>query len=53
MSTKLADVERLADDVDREFGRIDILVNNAGINIRGPIQHTELSRTGTRWLTPI
>ena len=36
--TKLADVERLADDVDREFGRIDILVNNAGINIRGPIQ---------------
>jgi NAD(P)-dependent dehydrogenase (short-subunit alcohol dehydrogenase family) len=36
--TKLADVERLADEVEREFGQIDILVNNAGINIRGPIQ---------------
>ncbi len=36
--TKIADVERLADDVEREMGRIDILVNNAGINIRGPIQ---------------
>jgi NAD(P)-dependent dehydrogenase (short-subunit alcohol dehydrogenase family) len=36
--TKIGDVERLADDVEREFGKIDILVNNAGINIRGPIQ---------------
>jgi NAD(P)-dependent dehydrogenase (short-subunit alcohol dehydrogenase family) len=36
--TKLADVERLAADVEQAFGRIDILVNNAGINIRGPIQ---------------
>ena len=36
--TKLADVEQLANDVERELGRIDILVNNAGINIRGPIQ---------------
>ena len=36
--TKLADVERLADDVERELGPVDILVNNAGINIRGPIQ---------------
>jgi NAD(P)-dependent dehydrogenase (short-subunit alcohol dehydrogenase family) len=36
--TKIADVERLADDVEREFGKVDILVNNAGINIRGPIQ---------------
>ncbi len=36
--TKIADVERLADDVERELGRVDILVNNAGINIRGPIQ---------------
>jgi len=36
--TKIGDVERMADEVEREFGRIDILVNNAGINIRGPIQ---------------
>lgn len=36
--TKIADVERLVDDVEREFGSVDILVNNAGINIRGPIQ---------------
>jgi NAD(P)-dependent dehydrogenase (short-subunit alcohol dehydrogenase family) len=36
--TKIADVERLADDVEREFGKVDILVNNAGINIRGPVQ---------------
>lgn len=36
--TKIADVEQLANDVDRELGQIDILVNNAGINIRGPIQ---------------
>src|SRR6476660_1975901 len=36
--TKIEDVERLANQVEREFGRVDILVNNAGINIRGPIQ---------------
>ena len=36
--TKIADVEQLAVDVERDLGRIDILVNNAGINIRGPIQ---------------
>jgi NAD(P)-dependent dehydrogenase (short-subunit alcohol dehydrogenase family) len=36
--TKIAEVEQLANDVDRELGQIDILVNNAGINIRGPIQ---------------
>ena len=36
--TKIDEVERLANDVEREFGKIDILVNNAGINIRGPIQ---------------
>ena len=36
--TKLADVERLADEVEAELGPVDILVNNAGINIRGPIQ---------------
>src|SRR5689334_15771506 len=35
--TKADDVERLADDVEREFGKIDILVNNAGTNIRGSI----------------
>jgi NAD(P)-dependent dehydrogenase (short-subunit alcohol dehydrogenase family) len=36
--TKIEDVERLANDVESEFGKVDILVNNAGINIRGPIQ---------------
>ena len=36
--TKIADIEQLAADVERELGPVDILVNNAGINIRGPIQ---------------
>ena len=36
--TDAADVERLASDVDAQFGRIDILINNAGTNIRGPIE---------------
>ncbi len=36
--TKLADVERLAGEIEAELGPVDILVNNAGINIRGPIQ---------------
>ena len=33
--TRLADVERLAAEVEAELGPVDILVNNAGINIRG------------------
>ena len=36
--TKLADVERLAGEIEAELGPVDILVNNAGINIRGPVQ---------------
>jgi NAD(P)-dependent dehydrogenase (short-subunit alcohol dehydrogenase family) len=36
--TKLADVERLATEVEAALGPVDILVNNAGINIRGPLQ---------------
>jgi NAD(P)-dependent dehydrogenase (short-subunit alcohol dehydrogenase family) len=36
--TRIADIEQLAADVEREMGQVDILVNNAGINIRGPIQ---------------
>jgi NAD(P)-dependent dehydrogenase (short-subunit alcohol dehydrogenase family) len=36
--TDIADVDRLAGEVESELGPIDILVNNAGINIRGPIQ---------------
>jgi len=36
--TKLADVERLAGEIEAALGPVDILVNNAGINIRGPIQ---------------
>jgi NAD(P)-dependent dehydrogenase (short-subunit alcohol dehydrogenase family) len=36
--TKIDQVEQLANDVERELGKVDILVNNAGINIRGPIQ---------------
>jgi NAD(P)-dependent dehydrogenase (short-subunit alcohol dehydrogenase family) len=36
--TKIADVERLAADVEASMGKIDILVNNAGVNIRGSVQ---------------
>ncbi len=36
--TRIADVDRLAADVEAEMGKIDILVNNAGVNIRGSIQ---------------
>lgn len=36
--TKLADIERLKDDVTKALGPIDILINNAGNNIRGPVQ---------------
>jgi NAD(P)-dependent dehydrogenase (short-subunit alcohol dehydrogenase family) len=36
--TVAADVERLAKEVEAEFGRVDILVNNAGNNIRGSIE---------------
>lgn len=36
--TSEADVERLAMDVEREFGQVDILVNNAGTNIRGNVE---------------
>jgi NAD(P)-dependent dehydrogenase (short-subunit alcohol dehydrogenase family) len=35
--TSAADVERLANEVEAEFGSIDILVNNAGTNIRGQV----------------
>ena len=35
--TAIADVERLANDVEAAFGQIDILVNNAGTNIRGQV----------------
>ena len=45
--TKLADVERLADEVESRFRSGRILVNNAGINIRGPIQQLT-ERTGMR-----
>jgi NAD(P)-dependent dehydrogenase (short-subunit alcohol dehydrogenase family) len=37
-----AQMEQLAGDVAKRFGRIDILVNNAGINIRGPINELTL-----------
>jgi NAD(P)-dependent dehydrogenase (short-subunit alcohol dehydrogenase family) len=36
--TIAADVERLAKEVEAEFGRVDILINNAGNNIRGSIE---------------
>ena len=35
--TSVADVERLAAEVEAAFGQIDILVNNAGTNIRGQV----------------
>jgi NAD(P)-dependent dehydrogenase (short-subunit alcohol dehydrogenase family) len=37
--TSPADVEKLAAETIREFGRIDILINSAGINIRGSIDN--------------
>ena len=33
----MADVDRLANEVETAFGQIDILVNNAGTNIRGQV----------------
>jgi len=36
--TSGADVDRMAGEVEAEFGRVDILINNAGVNKRGPIQ---------------
>jgi len=32
-----ADVEKLVNDVAKDFGRLDILVNNAGVAVGGPI----------------
>jgi NAD(P)-dependent dehydrogenase (short-subunit alcohol dehydrogenase family) len=36
--TSGADVDRMASEVEAEFGRVDILINNAGVNKRGPVQ---------------
>jgi NAD(P)-dependent dehydrogenase (short-subunit alcohol dehydrogenase family) len=36
--TRVADVERLASDIESTLGPVDILVNNAGINIRGALR---------------
>jgi NAD(P)-dependent dehydrogenase (short-subunit alcohol dehydrogenase family) len=41
--TAIADVDRLANEVEAAFGQIDILVNNAGTNIRGQVD--QLSET--------
>ena len=35
--TIAADVERVVNEVEQEFGRVDILINNAGNNIRGTV----------------
>ena len=35
--TAIADVDRLANEVEAAFGQVDILVNNAGTNIRGQV----------------
>ena len=35
--TAIADVERLANEVEAAFGQVDILVNNAGTNIPQPV----------------
>jgi NAD(P)-dependent dehydrogenase (short-subunit alcohol dehydrogenase family) len=34
----VAEIEKLATEVEKHFGTIDILVNNAGINIRGAVE---------------
>lgn len=39
--TKKELVEKLVEDVVKEYGRIDILVNNAGMNIRKPLVEIE------------
>lgn len=38
--TVQADVDRLCDQVNSQFGRLDILVNNAGCSTRGKIEET-------------
>jgi 3-oxoacyl-[acyl-carrier protein] reductase len=46
--TKLADVERMRADVEREFGEVDILVANAGGSFTMPGPFEELSEEGWR-----
>jgi NAD(P)-dependent dehydrogenase (short-subunit alcohol dehydrogenase family) len=41
--TRPEEVERMADEAIRTFGKVDILVNNAGINIRRPIHELQVS----------
>ncbi len=40
--TSQEQVEGMAGDVKKQFGRIDILINSAGINIRGSIEELSL-----------
>lgn len=39
--TNKSQVERLVEEVVKEFGKIDVLVNNAGMNIRKPLIEIE------------
>ncbi|GAA3840242.1 SDR family oxidoreductase [[Pseudomonas] carboxydohydrogena] len=40
--TSSASMNKMAEEVDREFGRIDILVNNVGVRITKPfLEHTD------------
>lgn len=49
--TRLADVERLADETERLLGPADIVFNNAGVALAGPV--AEMSHDDWRWLIDV
>jgi len=49
--TKLADVERLGDEADREIGGVDLVCNNAGVGAGGRVG--EVSIEDWRWVIDV